>query len=668
MKRWLVLLLVTSQVSAQVPLPNWNQKFFSQIFNDALTINYNAGCVNVSGSYCSQNLQDGMQVTHAMGGDSFLSCWADDGLIYSFLDDNYGANYSSAASGNNLSVVSISGSPFNGSWVVSNVNPMSSYGLAVQSNTNGWIDGRNWKSTGTFCTTIAGVHYQITNVCRQEDLTYTEASCSMVMTQDHWAHTTNAFGTTDTVGAAPISPNAWITNAVLNGAAFVDFMQQDGACPSDAVDDCNTYVYLTSTGYWTNVVSSNKLYLHRFLRSDIAVGLSTMFSHMQWYNSAHAGCPGIGNSANANCWDSVQANATAIFTAAFPYLGTFAPMVWLGSSGKYVIFHYDYPTANANHSNITMLECDSVAGPCKNNVQPLVFDPTGYYNFQVIAKWSDSIARNLAVIFSGNYGTSTNSPLTTLYTIHANALQLPPPAKSPPITSLSRHKGLAAKGLTLLYNPIRDFNSYGMVDYSGGNNPITLPTGSAFFPVWSAGGLTFNGTNALSVLTTGLLVPYTRVTAGGLFNSTGLGPGNGYDRLEDSYTNTTSGFWMGRSASTPNLFSWAFKQSVAPFGATFPLTDGVSHWVLGTWTGTQQNIYISGLQGTLTSGAAGSGAGQNVPLSLGNSTGGGNSGFVGTIYVLPLWDVAVNSGVSTHDVWSSYLAIKDLANPVGITP
>lgn len=666
MKRHLVSFLVALQAVAQTPSPNFTQKFFTAPMNDAATVTYNSGCVNLSGSYCSQDLQAGMQVTHAMGGDSFLSCWADDGAIYSHIDDNYAVNYTTANSGNNLSVIKITGSPFDGSWVLSNVNSMSDYGLAVQQNTNGWSDGRNWKTTGLYCRTVGGTHYQVAWVCRQEDLTYTELSCSVVQTADYWAHTTNAFGTTNTTGAAPVSPNAWITTAVLNGGAFVDFGQQNGACPASAVDDCNNYIYWTSTGYWTNYTSSNKLYLGRVPVADIA-NLTNWFSDMQWYNSAHSGCPGIGNPGNASCWDATQANATAIFTSALPYLGTFAPMVWVPSSGKYFMIHYAYPTASASNSALTVLECTTVAGPCSNNIQPTMWNPQGYYNLQIISKWSDFTSRNLAVIFSGNYGTASgtgSAPLSTLYTIHANYLQLPPPVKTPPITRLSRHKGIPGNGLTLLYNPIRDVTSYGMVDYSGGGNSIAIPVGSAFYPVWSGAGLAFAGADTTSVITTALDVPYSAVTAGGLFVSSGPGPGGGYDRLIDSYTNTTNGFWMGRSASTANLFTWAFKQSAAPFGATFSLTDGISHLVLGTWNGTAQGIYISGTAGTLASGAPGSGAAQNVPLSIGNSTGGGNSGLLGTIYTLPLWSRAL----SLHDLYSTYLAIKDMSVSVGVTP
>jgi hypothetical protein len=649
---------------AQIPA-NWNQKFWQFNLTPSNAYVYNSGCTNVSGTPCSGALTNNMSLTHAVAGDVWASAWAADGNIYSCVDDNFGANYSGtfpngSSGGHNLSIMKVAGNPFDGTLAITDANTMSDYGAMTQTNTNGWTDNNDWKCPGGGMKSItySGTHYMLEWVERQNNTSpFPQSNTSLISTSDNWAHVSNAYGVTNsTTGAAPASPNSLINTAGFTAPSFVDFGLQDGACPSGVLEDCGNYLYGTAIGHWTG--TDTKIYSWRFPIGDVA-SLSNLSSDLQWFNSAKTGCNKV-STGFPSCWDTIG-NATAIYTAPSAILGM-VPMTYIASSGKYIMTEFYYLGSATNSTNWPVLECNSVIGPCSLNMQYFTWTggtPAGCYNAQIDSKHSDFQSRALVLTYACDYGTPLNSPLSTQYTLYYNTAYLPPPRKPIAVSSLNNDRALPANGLKLLYDMIHDYGGLALTDYSGGGNNYTLGSN----PTWgtTSRGLAFNGVSGVDIVTP-VNISWTALTYGGLVLATGSSP-NGYERILDQ-GGAANGFWLGRNATGANSFECGVKQSSAPYGGTFTLTDGSSHLVLCGWNGTTQSLYISGGSSALGSSSPGS-----APIAAGNLYMGGDSGspldiLKGMEYILPIWNRALLSTEQNR----VYKAIYDAAISAGVTP
>jgi hypothetical protein len=309
-------------------------------------------------------------------------------------------------------------------------------------------------------------------------------------------------------------------------------------------------------------------------------------------------------------------------------------------------------------TNWPVLECNSVVGPCSVNMQYTAWtsgNSVSCYNAQVDSKHSDFQSRALVITYACNYGTALVSPLSTQYTLYYNTAYLPPPRKPIAISSLNNDRALPANGLKLLYDMIRDYGGLTLTDYSGSGNNYTLgssPTWAATFP-----GIAFSGNGPLI---TPLSSSWTALTFGGLILATGSSP-KPYERFLDQ-GGSTAGFWFGRNNTAANSFECGVKQTSAPFGGAFTMSDGVSRLALCGWNGTSQSLYISGVAAALGSAAPGAAPIAATGLYLGGDT--SNDYLKGTEYILPIW----NRALSATEQNRVYKAIYDAAISAGVAP
>jgi hypothetical protein len=326
------------------------------------------------------------------------------------------------------------------------------------------------------------------------------------------------------------------------------------------------------------------------------------------------------------------------------------------------MMEFYYSAGGTSSTNWPVLECNSVIGPCSLNMQYFAWSggtPAGCYNAQIDSKHSDFQSRALVISYACNYGMALNSPLSTQYTLYYNTAYLPPPRKPIAISSLNNDRSIPANGLKFLYDMIHDYGGLTLTDYSGGGNNYTLGSN----PIWStiSRGLVFTGTSGADIVTP-LNISWTVLTYGGLVLATGSSP-NGYERILDQ-GGSTNGFWFGRNATGANSFECGVKQSTAPYGATFTLTDGASHLALCGWNGTAQSLYISGVSAALGGASPGGAPVAAANLYLGGDSGSPNDILKGTEYILPIW----NRALSATEQNRVYKAIYDAAISAGVAP
>jgi hypothetical protein len=359
--------------------------------------NYNLNC---SGANCGNTNFSG--ITGAMNGDTFIFAWPSGSSLIGIANDTDGANYSYyGAGGANLAIISVTGDPLTPSWVISNVNQMTDYGIETACNTGGWSDNKYWKATGII--SISGEVYLsvarqgFNGVCSQVSGGSVSTNSSIIKSSDGGATWTNPAGTTNSTGAAPAANTQEFSGTIFGAPTFVDYGMQNGACPASNPDNCSTYVYATSTPCWTECTT---MYVGR---ASISADLTNP-SNWSFVTA-------VDSSGNAT-WGSIG-SAVPVLT----YAGglEMTPMTYVSSISRYIKINAFYPNpSTTNSTNLSIVTCTH-PWVCSVYSAGTSTATNGYYGVNIVSKWSNFISGVLTLIYSGNYGTASQAPNTTLY-------------------------------------------------------------------------------------------------------------------------------------------------------------------------------------------------------------------------------------------------------------
>ena len=291
-----------------------------------------------------------------INGDSYISTWADDGNIYTTMDDTTGWQ---AATNSNMAISQLSN--ITTSMTGTLVNAMSGFGAAQATGS----DGATYKSGGLI--SVNGTLYcfatrQIYGNSGNGNL-QTALSSQLLLSANHGSTWTPQPPSTAQPYASPMFASA--------NFAVPSFIQYGQDYKNNFADNSATYVYALSTdGAWNN---GNHLYLGR-----VKISLIGNLSASDW--SFWTGGDGM---SDAN-WSSTLGSAIAVLTNTGK-IGT-ATIQYLPVFGRYLLLTWYYP-APGTHSNSFWLcyEAPHPWGPW-TLFQSTQWTPKGFYNPCIMPK------------------------------------------------------------------------------------------------------------------------------------------------------------------------------------------------------------------------------------------------------------------------------------------
>lgn len=333
-------------------------------------------------------------------GDIWNTAWADDDILYVYVDDTRGwQNELLLSRGRNLAISSF------GDSVPSNllgrlVNSMDAYGHENQLGD----DGACWKADGIYC--VDGVLYL--TVSRhwygkpETGHVQITRDATIVRSQDHGLTWTP----TPPPHAQPF-PHPTFPGRRFATPFFVQY-GKDGAPPTPAIDAADEFVYaISSDGCWDN---GNAMYLGRVARGDLP---NLDASQWAFYTGTVDSEP---------TWESGLKG----LEAALPILEATARcgqagIQFIPALNRYILPQWSYPelsakSFNVSHSIWEFYEAPHPWGPW-TLFQTWDWPTQGYYNPNIPNKFIDDDGHRMWILTTGDFFTHKEPPDTTKYTL-----------------------------------------------------------------------------------------------------------------------------------------------------------------------------------------------------------------------------------------------------------
>lgn len=412
----------------------------------ALT-NVSLGTISTYNSINGSNQQTG-------GGDTYLNCTSNDGLVYFITEDTKfftqsGLPTGLPALGSNISISKFtSTSPL----AAITVNPLLNYGFE---NTGNGVDNLSQKGSGMYC--MAGNLYVFLSRIQESCCGHPASSSSFpatvgqfISSYDKGVSWTNYLAPTVSVQAGNITNPTNSTpfgSSPLNGssATFVMTCGDDGtlgyfssATTCNQQDNDDAFIYGISNegcvqggGAGNTGSCGNSYYLWRMPRYAMLPGMT--FSKLQWYT-------GGDGSLDAN-WTATQASAYAMLTNTGEL--SWANVQFIRSAGRYLLSTHYYPSGvSQTTGNVcsSVLEFYDGAHPWGNGaasgnanwalITSIPYTTAGYYNPIILnnSAWSGLTP---TMLLTGAFaGTCTGASYQMYYTT-ATLTQGTPQAAAP---------------------------------------------------------------------------------------------------------------------------------------------------------------------------------------------------------------------------------------------
>ncbi len=340
-------------------------------------------------------------------GDIWNTAWADDDVLYVYVDDTRGwQNELSPSRGRNLAVSSF-GATAPPDLAGTLVNSMDRFGHENELGD----DGACWKADGIYG--VDGVLYLTVSrhwYGKPETHNVQLARDASILKSYDYGLTWDPL---PPAGAQPFS------NPMFPGPDFATpfFVQygQDGAPPTPVVDDADRYVYaVSSDGYWDN---GNRMHLGRVLREDLP---NLDASQWEFFTGMVGAEPRWGRGLSG------LADVAPILTA--PGRCGQAGVQYIPGLGRYLLPQWHYPDLSAqdfkvNHSVWEFYEAPHPWGPWAL-FQTWDWPTEGFYNPNIPNKFISESGRDMWILTTGSFMTHARPPEETGYTLYMMRLTL----------------------------------------------------------------------------------------------------------------------------------------------------------------------------------------------------------------------------------------------------
>jgi hypothetical protein len=346
-----------------------------------------------------------------MDGDSGRSTWCSDGTTYVVFNDGIGPN-GSLSGGRNIFLASLSDNftgP-SGGQLYTVRNSMDIFGTITQNNTNGWTDGKNWKTDGLHCQNgamymsvyrLGGIHNGNGSLMKSLDNGATWCSPS------HTNHTTGACTITPSAtGDAPTNGQNMLDFTGMRGLQFVQYAQDGGTGPS-VIENNDTWTYMYLQG---DLVTD--IYAMRVRNTDLPLLDETKY---QFYR-------GAGSCTDDASWSTSQSDKVSMPGGT----NIISNVMYIPSSGYYVL------EGIALNQDAVFAASRSACGPFKEIGRiPYGGDPSQLQAWfsPVIKTMSTSTSGVTTMLWISGWavGGRTGNPATNLYSQYDNLLTFTSP-------------------------------------------------------------------------------------------------------------------------------------------------------------------------------------------------------------------------------------------------
>lgn len=335
-------------------------------------------------------------------GDTWSTAWAQDGQLFTVIDDTPGFEMAFERSANRNTALGTFGDSFPPNLEGTIVNGMEAYGRGGQLG----ADGACWKGNGL--TSVDGVLYLSVSRHWYHVKTYDHRqiarNCSLAKSEDGgktWSpHPYQAEPLPD-----PLFPGANFATCF-----FVDY-GQDGILPDPIPHEANLYIYALSTdGYWNN---GNAIHLGRVPRNRIA---ALKLEDWEFF------C-GNRNDAALPVWRSGKPGLEACYPILTrPYSFGQTGMNYLPAFQCYVLVGWHYPNLSMEQWNHQVCAWDFYQSPTPwgpwSHFASHTWENEGFYNPVLPGKFIHPQSGAGWILTCGDFNTWEKSPQETLYTLH----------------------------------------------------------------------------------------------------------------------------------------------------------------------------------------------------------------------------------------------------------